>query len=133
MAMARVLADEGDSTGAQIRYEQVITADPQSTFAMIASGDLAQKDGDYALAKQRFEQALKLTPSDLPLQFKLINVLLALGDTAGADTLTAAIRKVDPTNGRLVVAEGDVAKARLEIVAIARDALQANAKRTASG
>ncbi len=132
MAMARVLADRGDSTGAQVRYEQVIAADPQAAYAMIASGDLAEKDADYALAKQRFEQALKFTPSDLTLQFKLIDVLLALGDASGAEALTTAIRKVDPMNGRLGVAEGDVAKARLEIVVIARDALQANAKRTAS-
>jgi tetratricopeptide (TPR) repeat protein len=130
--MARVLADKGDSTGAQARYEQVIAADPQAAYAMVASGDLAEKDANYALAKQRFEQALKLTPNDLNLQFKLIDILVALGDAAGAEALTTAIRKADPLNGRLVVAEGDVAKARLEIVVIARDALQANPKRSAS-
>ncbi len=132
MAMGAVLADKGDSAGAQTRYEQVITADPQSTAAMIASGDLAQKDGSYGLAKQRFEQALKLMPNDVSLELKLITVLLALGDTAGADAMTATIRKADPQNARLGVAEGDVAKAKLEAAAAARDALKAKANRTAA-
>lgn len=132
MAMAKVLADKGDSTGAQARYDQIIGADPQAAYAVIASGDLAQKDGNYSLARQRFEQALKLTPNDLTLEFKLVDVLLALGDTSGAEALTAVIRKADPSNARLSVAEGDVAKAKLEVVAIARDTLQANPKRTPS-
>ncbi len=132
MAMAKLLVDKGDAAGAQARYDQVIAAEPQATYALIASGDLAQKEADYRLAKQRFEQALQLTAGDLSLQFKLIDVLLALGDTAGAEAIASAIRKADPMNARLVVAEGDVAKAKLVEVSVAREALRTTPKPNAA-
>jgi len=132
MAMAKVLADKGDSTGAQTRYDQVIAAEPQSTYAMIASGDLADKDGDYTLARRRYEQALRLTPNDTTLELKLTDVLLALGDPSAAETIVSAIRTADSTNSRLGVAEGDVAKAKLEVVVATRDILKANTQRTAA-
>ncbi len=131
-AMAEVLAEKGDSAGAQARYEQVIASQPQSAEPLIASGDLAQKDGDYALARQRFEQALKLMPNDVSLELKLVTVLLALGDTAGADAMAAAVRKTDAMSPRLGIAEGDVAKAKLATSAAARDALKAKTSRTAA-
>jgi tetratricopeptide (TPR) repeat protein len=132
MAMAEVLVEKGDSAGAQARYEQVIAAQPQSAEPLIASGDLAQKDGDYGLAKQRFEQALKLMPNDVSLELKLVTVFLALGDTAGADAMAAAIRKTDATSSRLGIAEADVAKVKLAVVAAARDGLKAKTNRTAA-
>jgi foldase protein PrsA len=132
MAMGTLLAEKGDSEGAQTRYEQVITANPQSTDALIVSGDLAQKDGDYALAKQRFQQALALRVRDVNLELKLVAVLLALDDIAGADAMTATIRQTDPQNSRLAIAEADVAKAKLARVAGERDALKAKSSRTAA-
>ena len=132
MAMGTLLAEKGDSEGAQTRYEQVITANPQSTDALIVSGDLAQKDGNYALAKQRFQQALALRARDVNLELKLVAVLLALGDIAGADAMTATIRQTDPQNSRLAIAEADVAKAKLARVAGERDALKTKSSRTAA-
>ena len=132
MAMGTLLAEKGDSEGAQTRYEQVITANPQSTDALIVSGDLAQKDADYALAKQRFQQALALRVRDVNLELKLVAVLLALDDIAGADAMTATIRQTDPQNSRLAIAEADVAKAKLARVAGERDALKAKSSRTAA-
>ncbi len=132
LAMGTLLAEKGDSAGAQAQFDQAIAADPRSSDALIHSGDLAQKDGNYALAKQRFEQALKLMPNDVSLELKLVTVHLALNDTSAADSMAQAIRKTDPNNARLVVAEGDVAKAKLTTVASARDLLKYKAGRTAS-
>jgi foldase protein PrsA len=132
MAMGTLLAEKGDSAGAQTRYAQVISANPQSAEALVVSGDLAQKDGDYALAKQRFQQALALRARDVSVELKLVAVLLALDDIAGAEAMTAAIRQTDAQNARLVIVEADVAKAKLFQVGVARDALKAKANRTAS-
>jgi parvulin-like peptidyl-prolyl isomerase/Tfp pilus assembly protein PilF len=132
MAMGTLLAEKGDSQGAQTRYEQVISANPQSTDALIVSGDLAQKDGDYALAKQRFQQALALQARDVNLELKLVAVLLALDDIAGADAMTVTIRQTDPQNSRLVVVEADVTKAKLSRAAAERDTLKAKSNRTAA-
>jgi foldase protein PrsA len=132
MAMGTLLAEKGDSKGAQTRYEQVISANPQSTDALIVSGDLAQKDGDYALAKQRFQQALALRARDVSLELKMVAVLLALDDIVGADAMTATIRQTDPQNSRLMIAEADVAKAKLARVAAEWDALKAKSNRTAA-
>ena len=131
MAMGTLLAEKGDSAGAQTRYEQVISANPQSTDALVVSGDLAQKDGNYALARQRFQQALALRARDASLELKLVAVLLALDDIAGADAMAAAIRETDPQNSRLAVAEADVAKAKLGRAVGERDALKAKSNRTA--
>ena len=132
MAMGTLLAEKGDSEGAQTRYEQVITANPQSTDALTVSGDLAQKDGNYALAKQRFQQALALRARDVSVELKLVAVFLALDDIAGADAMTATIRQTDPQNSRLAIAEADVAKAKLGQAAGERDALKAKSNRTAA-
>jgi foldase protein PrsA len=132
MAMGTLLAEKGDSEGAQTRYGQVISANPQSADAFIVSGDLAQKDGDYALAKQRFQQALALRARDVSLELKLVAVLLALDDIVGADAMTASIRTTDPQNSRLAIAEADVAKAKLARAAGERDALMAKSNRTAA-
>lgn len=132
LAMAQLLAEQGDSNAAQAQYASILEANPQSTAAMIASGDLAQKDADYALAKQRFEEAAKLLPGDVGLRIKLVNVLLALDDTAGAETVVQAIRQIDPSNARLVVAEGDLAKAKMEVASVMRNVLKAKASRSAS-
>ncbi len=133
LAMGNLLAEKGDSEGAQTRYEQVIKADPESYDALTASGDLAQKDENYALAKQRFEQAAALRAGDTGVRSKLVAVLLALGDISGADAMAAAIRQTDPQVSRVAaVAEADVAKAKLAITALARDVLKAKSSRTAA-
>ncbi len=132
MAMGTLLAEKGDSAGAQTRYEQVISANPQSSDALIVSADLAQKDGNYALARQRFQQALALRARDASLELKLVAVLLALDDVAGADAMAAAIRQTDPQNSRLAIAEADVAKAKLGRAVGERDALKAKSNRTAA-
>ena len=132
LAKGNLLADQGDSAGAQTQFEQVIAANPQSLDAILASGDLAAKDQNYALARQRYDQALKLKANDSSIELKEIAVLLALGDTAAADAMAQAIRKTDPQNSRLVIAEGDVAKAKLEAAVAARDALKAKANLSAA-
>jgi tetratricopeptide (TPR) repeat protein len=131
VAMANLLAERGDSQGAQTRYEQVIAANPESYDAIIASGDLAEKEEDYALAKQRFQQALALRAGDTGVRLKLVAVLLARGEVADAEAMTAAIRQTDPQSSRLTVAEADVAKAKLATAVLARDALKSQPSRSA--
>jgi parvulin-like peptidyl-prolyl isomerase/DNA-binding SARP family transcriptional activator len=131
LAKANLLADQGNSTGAQQEFDQVITADPQSLDAILASGDLAVKDQDFALARQRYDLALKLRANDSSIELKEVTVLLALGDTAAADVMAEAIRRTDPQNPDLVIPEGDIAKAKLEAAATARDALKAKANLSA--
>ncbi len=132
LAMGRLLAEKGDSTGAQSRYTQILAVDPQSVDALMASAQLAEDDRNYALARQRYEQLLGLRPNDVTYELRMVTILLALGDNAAAEAMTQAVRKTAPQTAQLVVAEGDVAKAKLEVDVAARDGLLARPKRTAT-
>ncbi|MEW5825862.1 MAG: peptidylprolyl isomerase [Candidatus Bipolaricaulota bacterium] len=132
LQLGRVLAERGDSAGAQARFAEVLAGNPESRDALLASGDLAQKDGKPSLARERFEKALLLQPRDIGTIVKLISVLLTLGDLEGAEARLAELRGVDPQGARLVIAEGDVLLARLRGADAARDLLAAKANRSAA-
>lgn len=128
--LGKLYADRDDFVDAEIRFAEVLAKDPANVSAYIASGDLAAKQGNYGLAKTRYEGALRVRPNDSGIMLKLVGVDLAMDQVDQAADLIAAMRQVDPSNAKLGIAEGDVAYARLMRAAQERDTLSKRTSRS---
>lgn len=69
---------------------QAQTANAQDKIQLMASGLQARNDGNYALAKQQFEQLLKLAPNDRGVQSFLVDVNQKLEAQQAAAPVAAA-------------------------------------------
>ncbi|MCK5247774.1 peptidylprolyl isomerase, partial [Candidatus Bipolaricaulota bacterium] len=62
--LGKLYADRGDDANAEAQYAEIINDSPDYILAYIASGDLAQRQGNLLQAVRRFEQAVALSPDD---------------------------------------------------------------------
>jgi len=127
----KLLAGRGDTLGADLRFEQVIKADPNYEAAYIASGDLAVSNGTLSRAAQQYEAALEVKPDDIPTLLKLASVYIGLKKLDEAQQTLAKVETLEPKNADLVAAQGDLAYARLSAAVSQRDELQKKADLTA--
>lgn len=128
--LGKLLADRGDSMGAEERFNQVLQKDPESISAYLASGDLALRMKNYSLAKSRYESALELRPNDTSIVLKLVTVELAMDEIAEAEALIAGVREADAGNAKIAIAEGDIAYAKLSGAVSERNQLLVSTDRT---
>ncbi|HDL86042.1 MAG TPA: tetratricopeptide repeat protein [Candidatus Acetothermia bacterium] len=126
----KLLAERGDTLGADTRFQEAISKDKTYVPAYIGSGDMAVKSGDYKRAVQQYQAALKLRPGDVSILTKLASAYLALKDVDGAQKTLDQIAQTDPKNIKLIIGLGDVAYERLNAAASKRDALSAKTNRT---
>jgi len=123
--LGKLFLDRGDYDAAEEQFASVIGKDDTYVAAHIASGDLAAANGDYPLAKARYEKALELRPNDSSVMLKLVNVHLELGAIDEARALIDQIQAIDPGNIKAAIAEGDLARVQLAAAAAERDELEA--------
>ena len=121
--LGKLYLDRGEYVSAETRFQDVLEKDPTYIPAYIASGDLAVRTMNYTLARTRYEAALENRPNDSSVMLKLANVYLELGLIDDAEALIDEIYAIDPGNVKAVIAEGDLARARLADTVEARDRL----------
>jgi tetratricopeptide (TPR) repeat protein len=74
-------------------------------------GNVAAREGDYALAVERYREALELDPSLVPAHAALATVLLLAKDLEGAISAAEAGLAIDPVNHRLLTVRYEALKA----------------------
>ena len=128
--LGKLMMERGDVVEAEQHFAEVIYKTPDYVPAYIASGDLALRQGAAVQAVQRYEEALELRPDDITIMTKLVSAYLAVGYLGEAEETLRKIAQTDPGNVKMVIAEGDVAHARLEGAIEERDTLLAREERT---
>ena len=128
--LGKLKADQGDYVAAENSFAEVIKNDPTYIPAYIASGDLAVRQKNYPLAESRYEAALEQREGDVSIMFKLVNVYLAMNELGKASDLVAEMKKAAPDDVKGVIAEGDLAAARLVAAVQERDGLSAKERLT---
>jgi tetratricopeptide (TPR) repeat protein len=63
--MAAAFAQMGDIPNAKLGYGYALQQNPKSTFALISSGLLAEREGDVTFATVQIARALKIKPTDV--------------------------------------------------------------------
>ncbi len=119
----KLLAERGDTIGADSRFQEAISKDPEYVPAYIGSGDMAMANSNYNRAVAQYSAALERREGDIGIMTKLAEAYLALRDTDGAQKVLDQIAEVDPENIKLVVGLGDLAYERLMAVKEERDTL----------
>ena len=127
----KLLAERGDTLGADTRFQEAITKDKTYVPAYIGSGDMAMQTGNYKRAVEQYQAALDLRKGDVSILTKLASAYLALKDLDGAQKTLDQIAQKDPENINLIIGLGDLAYERLTAAVAARDALKAKTDRTA--
>ena len=126
----KLLAERGDTLGADTRFQEAISKDATYVPAYIGSGDMAMESGNYERAAKQYQAALDLRTGDVSIMTKLASAYLALKDVDGAQKTLDQIAQTDPNNIKLIIGLGDLAYERLTAATAARDALNAKTDRT---
>jgi len=121
--LGKLKVDQGDYVAAENHFAEAIKNDPTYVPAYLASGDLAVRQKNYPLAESRYEAALEQRPEDTSIMFKLANLYIAMNELEEASDLVAKIREADPNDVKGIIAEGDLAGARLLAAVAERDRL----------
>jgi tetratricopeptide (TPR) repeat protein len=83
----------GDFNHAKISYADALRQNPDTVAALMGSGLLAERDGDFALAVARISHAVEVEPSDVGYLL-LGQVLRRAGRLAEADDAVAHARRI---------------------------------------
>ena len=126
----KLLAERGDTLGADTRFQEAISKDATYVPAYIGSGDMAMESGNYERAAKQYQAALDLRTGDVSIMTKLASAYLALKDVDGAQKTLDQIAQTDPNNIKLIIGLGDLAYERLTAATATRDALNAKTDRT---
>ena len=126
----KLLAERGDTLGADTRFQEAISKDKTYVPAYIGSGDMAMESKNYKRAVEQYKAALDLRSGDVSIMTKLASAYLALKDLDGAQKILDEIAQTDPENIKLIIGLGDLAYERLQAAVAQRDALNAKTDRT---
>ncbi len=127
----KLLAERGDTLGADMRFHQAINKDPKYVPAYIGSGDMAVREKVYDAAIKQYKKALELKPNDVSVMIKLAAVYLTTDKLDDAEALLKQIEKINPENTQLIIDQGDLAYKRMLAAIKERDALKAKGTLTA--
>jgi parvulin-like peptidyl-prolyl isomerase len=130
-AYGRLLAEQGDTFGADMRFQQAIEKDPEYVLAYIASGDMAVENQLYQQAIDRYNEALGLWPNDVNLRLKLAEVYLTVKQLDAAEEQLTTINTQSPENAKLHILQGDLAYKRMVEGIAERESLTEKQDRTA--
>ncbi|MEA3355911.1 MAG: peptidylprolyl isomerase, partial [Candidatus Bipolaricaulota bacterium] len=130
-AYGRLLAEQGDTFGADMRFQQAIEKDPEYVLAYIASGDMAMENQLYQQAIDRYNEALGLRPNDVNLRLKLAKVYLTTKQLDAVEEQLDAIKAQSPENAKLHVLQGDLVYKRMVEGIAERESLTEKQDRTA--
>jgi tetratricopeptide (TPR) repeat protein len=106
----------GDLATASVKYEQVLSVDPQNKFALFNLGLIAHTNIDYEAAVTNYEAALAVDPSYTPARFNLGLVFADQKRWTPAGEAFRLVLETEPDNaqatyqlGLVLIAEGDEA------------------------
>ncbi len=126
----KLLADRGDTLGADMRFHQAIDKDPKYVPAYIGAGDMEVRNKAYDAAIKQYKKALELKQNDVSVMLKLAGVYLTTDKLDEADAVLKKIEKIDPENTQLIIYQGDLAYKRMLAAMKERDALKAKGNLT---
>lgn len=126
----KLLAERGDTLGADTRFQEAISKDETYVPAYIGSGDMAMESKNYQRAVEQYKAALDLRSGDVSIMTKLASAYLALKDLDGAQKILDEIAQTDPENITLIIGLGDLAYERLQAAVAQRDELKAKTDRS---
>ena len=121
---------------AEADLQSILDADPPApkvvqADALVAGAALAREKGDFATARSRADQALKLEPNDAPALFQKVLIAIGSNHAADGDASLKQLVAANPDGVRLDVLKGRIAflEGRAdECVLDFRTALQKNAQ-----
>ncbi len=85
----------GDVGRAKSNYAQALQQNPDNTAALVGSGLLAERDGDFEFAAHQISRAMKVEPTDVGYLL-LGRALRHAGRGAEADSVLAQARRISP-------------------------------------
>ena len=128
--LGQLFAERGDTFGADMRFREAISKDPEYVAAYIASGDMAVKQRNYQPAIEQYATALELRPGDVNVMTKLASVHLTLKQLDEAERLLHDVEQRDPENLKLVISLGDLAYERTLAALAEKQMLEEQQERT---
>jgi tetratricopeptide (TPR) repeat protein len=127
LAYAVCLVNTGDVAAGVARLRQLATANPRDPSTHQALGETLSMQGNLAAAAAEFRAALKLSPSDADLKYRLAVALVGLKQKAEAGRLLAELVQSQSQNsdvyyqlGKLQLERGEVKAAVSTLVAGAK-------------
>jgi protein O-mannosyl-transferase len=91
--LASAYMQAGDFVRARASCEKALLENPNNGSALVASGLLAQKDGDFTNAIAQFSRAMKVAPTDVGYLL-LSQALYRSGDVSGAEQALTMSRQI---------------------------------------
>lgn len=128
--LGQLFAERGDTFGADMRFREAISKDPEYVAAYIASGDMAVEQRNYQPAIDQYTAALELRPGDVSVMTKLASVHLTLKQLEEAEQVLDAVAQRDPENLKLIISLGDLAHERTLAALTEQEELEAEQERT---
>ena len=128
--LGQLFAERGDTFGADMRFREAISKNPEYVAAYIASGDMAVKQRNYQPAIDQYTAALELRPGDVSVMTKLASVHLTLKQLDEAKQLLNAVEQRDPENLKLIISLGDLAHERTLAAVAEQEELEVKDDRT---
>lgn len=89
-----------------LAYSSVLPAQADSVEPLVAEGDRQWAEGQYDLAQESFEQALKIEPRSVPLHMKLAGLQLFVQDFKGCIATYQRTIGLDPNNAKAWIGLG---------------------------
>lgn len=102
IAWATALREAGQNTQAREILQSLIARNPTFWHAHICLGDLAIAAQDLGSAQNWFAEAVRLAPDEIGPKLSLLEVLVAQGNEAEADTLLTQMLATYPDNSLLL-------------------------------
>jgi len=93
--LASTYMQMGDFTRARVACENALEENPNNGSALVASGLLAERDGDFASATAQISRAMKVAPTDVGYVL-LAQALRRGGRLAEADQALAQAQRISP-------------------------------------
>jgi tetratricopeptide (TPR) repeat protein len=91
--LASAYLQMGDAERAETSYTSALQQNPDNDAALVGSGLLAEREGDYALAVERISRAVQVEPSDVGYLL-LEQALRRAGRSAEADDSRARAQRI---------------------------------------
>jgi tetratricopeptide (TPR) repeat protein len=85
----------GDFAHAETSFRDALQQNPDNAYALVSSGLLAEREGNFAIAAERISHAMRVEPSDVGYLL-LGQVLRRAGRTAEADAAHAQAQRISP-------------------------------------
>ncbi|MBI4685192.1 MAG: tetratricopeptide repeat protein [Nitrospirae bacterium] len=116
--IARLYEDKEDFENAAIYFGKAHEFQPGNKDALLGLGSISEKTGDIKQSLEYIKQAVAISPEDVDLSLRYVNLLIRLGSFADAISYVSKIIEAEPSNvaakklrGEIYLKEGNKQKA----------------------